>query len=103
MLSYACGTLADHWPTPVGWTGSCPEVYYNFESLTPGSLTISLPNGGTHSTAVGYVRYLFSLQPFISLPHDPVESYQLAIQIRYGCFSVFILKLHLILNVEVFL
>ncbi len=61
VLSYACGTLADHWPTPVGWTGTCPDVYYNFESLTPGSLTISLPNGGTLGTSVGYVRYLFSL------------------------------------------
>ncbi len=91
VLSYACNTLADPWATPVGWTGSCPEVYYNFESLTPGSRTISLPNGGTHSTSVGYVSIIshshiartyvvfnimsFAGKPLVKILFGPLQSY----------------------------
>ena len=50
-----CDTLADTWNASLLCTTPCPEVFYSFDSLTPGTLSISLPNGGTHGLGVGGV------------------------------------------------
>ncbi len=48
-------TLADTWPGVDGWTSSGPDIYFNFNSLTTGPVTMTMPNGGDHTSGNGYV------------------------------------------------
>ena len=51
-------TLADTWPGADGWTTSAPDIYFNFNSLTAGPVTMTMPNGGDHTPGNGYVSKL---------------------------------------------
>ena len=47
-------TLADTW---TGLTSLAPQIYFTFNSLTAGPVTMSLQNGAIHGPGIGFVSH----------------------------------------------
>ena len=57
MSATSVATLADTWISEHGWTPTAPQIYFNFNSLTAGPVTMSLQNGAIHGPGIGYVSH----------------------------------------------